>query len=375
MHARVHLINFTRKFTYISIFYLVPLHFLKLGFNGWQIGLIISAAASAPFVVSFPTGWVNDRLSISGVVRGALVAQGTLLILVSTIRSFPLMAAAFLLLGIANNILDVSIQSLFYKDETAMDQNRKYGTYTLFMGLGPAVGVVAGGALAKAADFGTLLIVFGAATFLILFAAGRFEGQKFHAVSLHDYRRDVFRGKSLLFAIFIFVLALHWAVEGTVYSPFLERNFGLGPMAISIYIGGGLLALSLAAFATGKIRFNPRLNKRLMLGAMFVSGAGLVLSTFRPLGQSFVFRALHDGSDGVMGVMIAVFISRLFEKRTIGGSAGVLLSVQILGQMAGSLIFAPLGYRVGLEIPFFIAGGLLVLNTLYGALVFRRIEY
>ncbi len=375
MQARVHLINFLRKFTFISLFYLMPLHFLRLGFDGWQIGAIISAAAAAPFVVAFPTGWINDRLSISGVVRCGLIAQGALIAAASAIRSFPLMAAAFLGLGMANNVLDVSIQSLFYKDETEMDQNRKYGTYTLFMGLGPAFGVVAGGALAKAADFGTLLLVFGGATFLILFAAGRFGGQKFHAVSLSDYRRDVLRGKPLLFAAFVFVLALHWAVEGTVYSPYLDRVFGLGPMATSAYIGGGLLALALAASAAGRIRFNPRLNTRLMLGAMFASGAGLILMLFRPVGLSFAFRVLHDGSDGVMGVMIAVFISRLFEKRTIGGSAGVLLSVQILGQMAGSLVFAPLGFRAGLAIPFVVAGAMLVLNALYGALIFRRIEY
>jgi Major Facilitator Superfamily len=330
MHAKIHFINFTRKFTFISVFFLIPLHFLKLGFSGWQIGFIIAVYAVAPLVVSFPTGWVNDRLSMAG---------------------------------------------LYYKDETAIDQNRKFGAYNVWMGLGPALGVIAGGALTKAIDFETVLVVYGAATIFVFLAVGSFDHQKFHTVLLRDYRRDILRGKTLLFVVFLFVLALHWSVEGTVYSPFLERNLGLGPFQTSAYIGGGLLFLALAAGLMSRLRFDARLNKRLLLAAMFVSGAGFILMTIRQPAISFLFRVLHDFSDGVMGVAIAVFVSRLFERRTIGGSAGMLLAIQILGQMTGSLVFAPLGYRFGLHVPFLVVGSLLALNAVFGVFIFRKIEY
>jgi len=375
MHARIHFVNFTRKFTFISVVFLIPLHFLKLGFNGWQIGFILAVYAVAPLVVSFPTGWINDRLSMAGVIRGALLAQGILLILAAATRNFPLMTAVFLLLGTANNVLDVSLQSFFYKDETAMDQNRKYGEYTFWMGLGPALGVVAGGVLTNVAGFETVLVAFGGATILVFLAVGSFDHQKFHAVSIRDYGRDIFRGKTLLFVVFLFILALHWSVEGTVYSPFLERNLGLGSFPAAAYIGGGLLFLAVAAVLFGGVKFDARLNKRMMLVSMFLSGAGFVLMTVRPPALSFFFRVVHDVSDGMMGVTIAVFISRLFGRRTIGGSAGVLLSIQILGQMTGSLVFAPLGYRFGLQYPFLVCGSLLALNALFGALLFRRMEY
>jgi MFS family permease len=375
MHARIHSVNFARKFTFISVFFLIPLHFLKLGFSGWQIGFVIAVYAVAPLVVSFPTGWVNDRLAMSGVIRGALLAQGLLLMLLAVIRHFPLMTAAFLLLGIANNVLDVSLQSFYYKDETAMDQNSKYSFYTFWMGLGPALGVVVAGVLMKIADFETLLIAFGGATILVFLAVGSFDHQKFHAVSMRDYRRDLFRGKTLLFVVFLFVLALHWSVEGTVYSPFLAQNLGLGPFQMSAYVGGGLFCLAVAAVLVGRLRFDARLNKRLMLAGMFLSGAGFILMTIRQPLVSFLFRIVHDGGDGMTGVMIAVFISRLFGKKTIGGSAGVLLSIQILGQMIGSLVFAPLGYKFGLQYPFLVCGSLLVLNAFFGAVIFRRIEY
>ncbi|MBM3295460.1 MAG: MFS transporter [Candidatus Aminicenantes bacterium] len=375
MHARIHFVNFIRKFTFLSVIFLFPLHFLKLGFSGWQIGFILAVFAAAPLVVSFPTGWINDRLSMAGVIRGALLAQGLLLVLAALVRTFPLMTAVYLLLGMANNVLDVSLQSLYYKDEKAMDENRKFGAYNFWMGFGPALGVVAGGLLTKAAGFETVLIANGAVTILAFLAVGSFDRQKFQAVSFRDYRRDIFRGKTLLFIVFLFVLALHWSVEGSVYSPFLERNLGLGPFLTSAYIGGGLVVLAFSSLLFGRVGFNPLLNKRLMFASMFFSGAGLVLMTLRPPAVSFLFRLLHETSDGLMGVTIAVFISRLFERRTIGGCAGVVLSIQILGQMTGSLVFAPLGYRFGLEYPFIIGGSLLAANALYGALAFRRMEY
>jgi MFS family permease len=90
---------------------------------------------------------------------------------------------------------------------------------------------------------------------------------------------------------------------------------------------------------------------------------------------SLGFRLLHDIADGGQGALITVAISRLFEKRNIGGSAGLVVSIMIFGQMAGAMFFSPLGYRYGLRYPFLIAGGLLIVNAVYGAWLFRNREY
>ena len=46
MHARIHFINFFRKLTVTSLLFLMPLHFLKIGLSGLQIGAIISLWAA-----------------------------------------------------------------------------------------------------------------------------------------------------------------------------------------------------------------------------------------------------------------------------------------------------------------------------------------
>ena len=375
MHGRIHLLNFLRKLSVTSILFLAPLHFLAIGFNGWEIGAVLSFWAVAPLLMSFPIGWINDRVSMAGVIRIGLLIQALCLAGLAATRSFPLTAALFLLSGASNNALDVSIQSLFYKDETEMDQNRKYGLYMFWMALGPAVGILAGAVVMKFADYPTLLLGFAAIVFVLFLTVRGFEGQAFHAVSMRDYGRDLLRPRTFAFVVFVFLLAIHWSVEGTVYGPFLEKGLGLSGMGAPLYIAAGLFVLAFSALFVARGEFRPAHNKRRMLLAMAASGAGLMLMTLRPAGLSFGFRIVHEIGDGALGVFISVFISRLFARKSIGGSAGLVLSIQVLGQMAGALVLAPLGFRYGLEIPFLVAGGLLILNTLYGALIFRRIEY
>ena len=376
LHSRIHLLNFLRKLTGMSILFLLPLRFLDLGYDGWQIGVIVSMFAVAPLLASFPTGWINDRLSLAGVIRGGLLAQGLTMLAIGWIRAFPLMAAAYMLLGLANNVLDVSFNSLYYKDETAMDQNRKYGRYAFWINVGPALGIVAGGLLVRAADFRLLLSVFAAIMVLSLAAARRFDGVKFHRISLREYGRSVLRKKTLLFILFVFILALHWGIEGTVFSPFLQRIFGLKDLGLTFYISLGLFTLSFSSFLIGLVKFDLRANKRMIVAAMALSGIGFVLmAAVRSFALSLAFNVVHQIGDGALGALLTLFTSRLFDKKSIGGSAGLAQSVPILGQMAGAMIFSPLGYKFGLQYPFFLCGGLLVLNAFYGAVIFRKMEY
>jgi MFS family permease len=376
LHSRIHLLNFLRKLTVTSVLFLLPLRFLGLGFDGWQIGFIVSMYAVGPFLASFPTGWINDRLSMAGVIRVGLLAQGLLILAMGWITRFPAMAAAFIGMGLANAILDVSFNSLYYKDEKVMDPNRKYGLFAFWTSLGPAVGILGGGLLLRGTDFRLLHAVFAAIMLLSLAAARRLEHTRFHRVTLREYGRSVLRAKTLLFILFVFVLAMHWGIEGTVYSPFLRQRFGLSDFGLAFYISAGLFLLSFSSVLIGLLKFNLRANKRMVLAAMAASGIGFVLmAAARTAGLSFAFNAIHQIGDGALGALLTLFTSRLFEKRNIGGSAGLAQSVPILGQMAGAMIFSPLGYKIGLQVPFFLCGGLLLLNAVYGAFIFRRLEY
>jgi len=366
MIRRIHFVNFVRKLTLTTVLFLAPLYFLKLGFNGLEIGLIVLCFSFAPIVFSFPTGWMNDRLSMKKVILAALLAQGALFVLVGQTRHAGLMAFVFLLVGVANNALDVSTNSLYYKDETDPNPNRKYGTYNFWLAAGPPAGFLLGGLLAFYSGFRTLLAVFAVLMILPALALRGFSREKFSVVTIREYRSNILRKRTLAFSAFLFVLALHWGVEGTVYSPFLRARFGLNDFQVALYIALAYLALAFSSLAVSRLSFNPARNRRLLLLGMMLSGLGLVLMVQDDVRLSFLFRFVHEAGDGLMGALVLLTISRLFEKRTIGGSAGLLMAIQTGGLMTGALVFSSLGYRAGLQYPFYVAGILLVANAAFG---------
>jgi len=372
---KIHIINFSRKLTVNTIFFLIPLYFLKIGFNGWQIGVIISLYAFAPLLFSFPTGWINDRVSIKRVIQGGLFVLSLVFLLIGRSENFLLMAFFFLLLGMANNALDVSTNSLYFKDETDLNLNKKYGLLSFWLSLGTAVGTLLGGILIYLTSFHTLFHVYSLFILIVLVLIGDIGREKFESVSIKEYKLSLFNKKTMLFSILIFVLALHWGVEGTVYSPFLKRFFHLNNLQLSLYISLPLFALAFSAFFIGLLKYNIRVNKRLYLLAMSISGLGLILMVNSSVYLSFLFRIVHEVGDGFFGALNVLFISRLFEKKSIGGSSGVLLAVMTLGHMVGALFFSPLGYKVGLNYPFIVAGLLLVANAAFGIYVFRKAQY
>lgn len=372
---KIHLINFCRKLTVNTIFFLIPLYFLKLGFNGWQIGIVISLYAFAPLLFSFPTGWINDRLSIKRVIQLGLLGHSLIFLLIGMIENFLMMAILFLLLGVANNILDVSTNSLYFKDETEMDLNKKYGLLSFWLSFGAAIGILLGGILTFYASFHALFCVYSLFILAVLASVRDFKEVKFESVSIKEYRLNLLNKKTILFSIMIFMLGLHWGAEGTVYSPFLKNFFQMNNLQLALYISLALFALSFSAFFIGLLRYNAQINKRIFLLSMLLSGLGLILMVNRSVYISFLFRIVHEVGDGFLGALIALVISRLFERRSIGGSSGVLLAVMTLGNMVGAIFFSPLGYKVGLQYPFIISGSLLVANAAFGLYVFKRIQY
>jgi hypothetical protein len=369
---RIHALNFVRTMTVTTVFFLAPLHFLELGFDGLAIGLIVALYAAAPIVFSFPTGWMNDRLSMRKVILCGLVLMAALFVLLGFVRGVPGAAALFLLLGIANNALNVSVNSLYYKDESETNPNRKYGLYIFWLSLGPPTGLFFGAALTRTASFRTLLLVFAAVMVLATLALRGFDNERFAAVSIRDYRFSVFNRKTLVFSVLLFVLALHWGTEGTVYGPFLRARFGLSDSGVAFYIAGAYLALALAAFLVSRLKFDPVVNRRLFFLGMTLSGLGLILMTRGGVRLSFLFRFMHEAGDGLMGAFVVLTISRLFEKKTIGGSAGILTALQTSGHMAGTLAFSWLGFRAGLHVPMVVAGAILLANAVFSLVALPR---
>lgn len=369
---RVFAINYVRTLAVTTVGFLAPLRFLELGFGGAAIGLVIALFASAPMLFSFPTGWLNDRASIRAIMRAALIAMAGVFAAMGFIRGVAPMAAAFLLLGVANAAFNVSINSLTFKDRTETDPNRKYGRYVGWLSLGPPTGLLIGSFVSRFAGFRALFLVMAVLAAAAATAVRGLGEEKFAAVSLRDYRVSVLNRRTLLFSAFLVFYALHWGTELTVYGPFLRTRQGLSDSEVALFMAAAYLALAGSAFLVGRLKFDPARNRRLFLAGMTISGLGLVLMTVGDVRLSFLFRFIHEGGDGAMGALAILTMSRLFGSRTIGGSAGLLLALQTSGHMAGSLLFSWLGFRAGLHVPMIVAGAVLIANAAFGLVALPR---
>lgn len=372
---RIHIINFCRKFTVNSIFFLFPLYLLQIGISGWKIGFVAACYAAAPLLFSFPVGWINDHLSIRSVIRLSLLTLTISFLLIGFVQNFLLIGFLFLVVGLANNALDVSTNNFFYKDQSHMDQNKKYAIMAFWLSIGIAAGTFSGGFLIHFADFRVMFGIYAVLLVIIQMTTGSFGPESFGRITLKEYRKNLFNRKTLRFALMIFILTLHWGAEGTVYSPFLKEYFGLNNLQLSLYISLPLIMLALASLSVGLIRFQPNTNKRWFLISLVISGLGHILMVNPNVYLSFTFRILHEIGDGFLGALTVLYVSRLFEKRSIGGSSGLLLTLMTMGNMTGALVFSKIGFTFGLHYPFLISGGLLLADAVYGWWVFRRESY
>jgi MFS family permease len=374
-HKIIHFINFSRKLTVNSLLFLIPLYFLKIGMSGWEIGLIISFYAAAPLLFSFLIGWLNDRFSIRLTVRLALSLQCLLFLLLGFAKNVFFLAPIFLLLGIANNATDMSMNSLYYKDDAVIDQNKKYGIYNFWLAFGIALGTLIGGVLIEISSFSILFIIYSILLVIILIPTKYLDEKKIEAVSMRDYKLELMNTKTILFAVMIFILSLHWGVEGTVYSPFLREYLLLERYQLALFISLSLFALALASYFMSLRKYHPVANRNLFLLAMFLSGAGHFLMVNRIVPVAFLFRVLHEIGDGILGVLIVLYISRLFQQKSIGGSSGTLMTIMVSGHMVGALVFSSIGYSFGLHYPFLVSGLILILNSVFGIFVFKKQSY
>jgi MFS family permease len=371
----IHVINFGRRLAVNAVFILVPLHLLNLGFSGWQIGAAGSLFAFAPLLFAFPIGWANDRFAIKEIIRAALALLSALLVVLGRVRGFLPMALVFLLLGVGNNALDVSINSFYYKNGQDANPNKKYSRLVFWSALGTALGPGLAGLVLSSSGYPAMFMALAVFLILLQVFVGPLTRVPFSFVPLRAYRGDLFRRNTILFSVLIFVIGLHWGVEGTVYSPFLKTVLHLSTLSASLYISLALLGVALSAWLIGRIKFDLLLNKRIFILSMILSGAGLALMVIPSLPVSFGFRVMHEIGDGFLGALVVLFISRLFEKESIGGSSGLLITVMTTGQMVGALVFSSMGFRFGLAYPFIVSGSLLVANGGLARFCFRRAEY
>jgi len=356
------------------LMYFIPIYLIDLGFDGFQMGFLVSLLAITSLFISLPVGIINDRLDIRYTILLGYITSFIFFFFIGIFSDFWIFVLLFFVGGIGFNILMSSYRNYIFKDREPWHEGRKYGVFTFAEFLAFFSGAILGMFLVSILGFPTTLMIIGIYFLILIPLLFWLEPVSIARTKLIQYERDFLRPNNILLSIILFLFTTHHGAEMTSYGLFLKSVLNLSTISMGFYTAFAVLFLGIAALIFGN-KIDHRTDfKKLFLIGLIVSGFAHILMTIPNVPVSFLFRAIHEVGDGIAGVSLLFWIGRKFKQSRLGGDSGIFYVVMTLGMFMGSIIYGPIGFVYGYSLPLIISG----LTTLICAVLFealrRRLE-
>jgi MFS family permease len=342
--------------TSITTFYLTVFFKNQLGFSGSQIGLLYSIQAITGMLAVFPAGMGNDRFSSRTLIILSLVVQAVVFILMGVTRTYILMAGLFMIFSLASYSFRLSIDVQFLKTADSKAIGNRIGLFQAFRFFGLAAGAIMAGYYIDRLDFAASLMLVGGICLMLTLPSSQLTPTALARVRLSDYRTDFSDKKVILFSIWMLLFATHWGAEQTCYGLFLKEDLNLSIPAMGWYMASEFIAIILSLLAAGDIVQQEKYLRRIAVIGLSASGIGHMGMVTADIAVSVSFRILHGIGDGCMLLLFYYGIARLFPIGHLGGNAGLVNLVTMVGYVVGSIIYSPLGEHYGYGLPLWISG-------------------
>lgn len=341
-------------FSFIS--FALPIYLSSVGLSGYQIGVLVSLYAIASVFVTFPTGVINDKWTIRLTLVAGFLMLSVFFFGLGLAGGFLMYLPLFLIGGLGSNLGDISLRTLAFKTRMDGNEGRKFGTFSLVRFLSASLGMFVGGALVFLVGFPLGFCVMGL-IYLLVMPFISFRPPAKQTLKLGQYRKDVLNRKVVFMGLIMFMFSLHWGSEMTSFGLFLKNGLGLNMLMLGLYTGLALPFLGIASFYFGKRIDGGKSNlKMVFFAGMVLSGVSYILNTVPVVWFSFLTRIVHETGDGMANIAVYFWISRLFKAERVGGGSGAMFTVMLLGEVAGALVFGPLGDIMGYNVPIIITG-------------------
>ena len=361
-----------RMLIFATLFFF-PVYLKELGFSGWQIGLLMGIDSLMTLVTTLPMGISNDLFPSRMLIACSFAALGITYVGLSFSTSFAILLLLFMCFGTWYNLGQISIRSLIYKTAGAADRGRRFSAMAFAEHMGIAVGATLGGALLGWLSFPAVFRISGALFLAIVPLGLLLPGTLAQIFEPAGYKKDLLRRDVMLFAAVTFLYTYHWGAEKTVYTLFLKESLGFSPAGTGMFIGVTVLVLAGACLLYGRLLDRGATSlRRLIFAGVWLSAIGHILLAFaQTQSQAWLFRIIHELGDASYMVFSYIMTFNLFSRSRIGGGAGFIAQVAVLGTFAGALasgiILQELGPRAAM-----IAAGVL---SLAGLFFVNRLEF
>jgi fucose permease len=309
--------------------------------------LIPSMAFVWFFLLSVPTGILLDRfgkkriLNLGMGITGLGMALPMITYLSESLYSFPLMLAAFILLGIGNTIVQVSANPLLHDVSPAVRFSSFMSLSQFIKAIVSLLGPIIATAMATAfGDWKLVFLVYAITSFLAVFWL--------YVTRIEETRTDkkpatfssCFRllGNPL---VLMMVLGIFLVVGSDVgmnsnIANYLQKNFDIGlkqaSRGISIYFAALMISRFLGAVLLNFVKPKPFLILTTLLA--IISLVGMILSPNALTGQIFIF-LVGLGSGNLFPLIFSITVNKMPER--VNEISGLMIMA-----VSGGAIIPPL---------------------------------
>jgi len=357
-----------------AVVFFIGVHLNTIGFSGTQIGILFMTYSLTGLLTILPSGFSNDTFKSKHLLSLALVLLGIQYFGLFYTKDFTLLVVVFFLGSIGKTLYSNSMDSLFLKSTNQEHTKRKINIFlSLNYGLIGISIMTAGYLLNINYSFEKIFFAIAIAS-LVMALVSQFILPKSSTAKFEilHYKRDIFRPNVLFFLLMMFLFSLHYGAEETSYGLFLKNTLGLNSLQSGLYMGIAILSMAITVIVIRKLLYRFDVILALLIGT-FLSGTGLILmAVFTNPFTSAVFRIVHETGDAAMFFFLYYGIAKLFDLKRIGGNAGIVTFVIIIGASLSNLIFGIIGQKYGYNIPFII-GGITTLLAFLLAINFRHL--
>lgn len=348
------------------VVFFMPIYFKEtLEFSGVEIGILFAGYGFTSLIVVIPSGFGSDAVTPKRLVLAALLLAVAAAAILVTAKSFALVLAAVLGVGIASHVVKVAVESFLYKTHESSRTGHTFGLYQAVRMAGYSLAVAGGGYVVDYFDFPTAVIYIAIAILVLGLFAFFLPSVPVRWSGVTPYIRDISKSDVVLFVLWLFLFATHWGAETTSYALFLKENLDLAPVEIGWYMTGEFIFFVIANYAAGRL-YDQGLSLAPMLRfGLVLAGIGHIGMVWPSVLPSLMMRVVHGLGDGCANMVMYIGVARLFLRERVGGNLGIVTFVTMAGQFVGAIVFGPLGEKQGYGWPFIISGGILALLAFF----------
>ncbi|MDD3861812.1 MAG: MFS transporter [Candidatus Gracilibacteria bacterium] len=354
-----------------STIFFIGIHLKSIGFSGIEIGIIFMTYSLTGLISILPSGLSNDVFKSKNIITIGLLLLTIQYIGMANFTTFASLIPCFFLGSLGKTLYGNSMDSLFLKTTNKEHAGKRISTFLSLNYLLIAISIIISGYFLNLnIQFTSIFIVIGI-SFAIMAILSQIILPK-NATSkfeILNYKKDIFKPDVLFFLFIMFLFALHYGSEETSYGLFLENSLNLNKLQSGLYMGTAIITMSISVLLISKLIKKIGTKNLLLLGTS-MSGLGLILMTIPIPSISLFFRIIHETGDAMMFFFLYYGLSQIFDLKRIGGNAGIVTFIIIIGTSIGNLLLGPIGANYGYQVPFLI-GGITTLLTFVFSLKFK----